>query len=169
MPSGYEIERRFLVRVPDALWSGLRGGLRLRQGYVLAGKAASVRIRTGEPRGPVLTVKSGSGVKRREVETVVPREVAEALFTASERRVLEKVRFPIGPWELDRFVGSLSGLALLEIELTRVDETIPDPPYDVSILHEVTMDNRFTSAHLAHLTEAERQAFVAHVYEEVGG
>jgi len=167
MPSGYEIERRFLVDVPDSLWSGLEPGLRYRQGYVLTDGVASVRIRTGEPRGPVLTVKSGRGIKRREVETVVSREMAEALFTACERRVLEKIRFRIGPWELDRFAGSLSGLALLEIELTHVEDAIPEPPRGISIIREVTMDNRFTSAHLAHLTERGRRAFVADVYEEV--
>ncbi len=169
MPSGFEIERRFLVHVPDSLWSGLEQGLRYRQGYVLTDGIASVRIRSGEPRGPVLTVKSGRGIKRREVETVVPREMADALFTACERRVLEKIRFRIGPWELDRFVGSLSGLALLEIELTHVGDVIPEPPQGVSIIREVTMDNRFTSAHLAHLIEVDRRAFVADVYEEVQG
>ncbi len=168
MPSGFEIERRFLVRVREGFWTGLGPGMRLRQGYVLAKGAASVRIRTGEPRGAVLTVKSGSGLKRREVETVVPPEVAEALFTASERRVLEKVRFRIGRWELDRFVGSLSGLTLLEIELDRVDEPIPEPPDGVSLLREVTMDNMFTSANLAHLPETERKVFVTRAYEVVG-
>ena len=50
---GWEIERRFLVRVPDAVWFGLGEGHHFRQGYIRNGEP-SVRIRVGEPRGAVL-------------------------------------------------------------------------------------------------------------------
>lgn len=169
MPAGYEIERRFLVRVAEELWAGLGDALHLRQGYIPTSGAVSVRIRTGEPRGPVLAVKRGSGLVRKEVETVVTEEIADALFDACQHRTLEKVRFRVGRWELDRFMGALDGLALLEVELGRVDEELPEPPRDVVILSEVTTDNRFTSAHLAHLSHDDRKAFVTQVYEEVSG
>ena len=55
----WEIERRFLVRVTDALWCTLGDGHHYRQGYIRNGEP-SVRIRTGEPRGAVLTCKIGS-------------------------------------------------------------------------------------------------------------
>ena len=71
----HEIERRYLVTVRPGLWRDLGAGLSFRQGYVKTG-SPSVRIRTGEPRGPVLTCKSGSGVKRTEVESVVSGAMA---------------------------------------------------------------------------------------------
>lgn len=166
-PGTWEIERRWLVRVRPGLWNELGEGLRLRQGYVRVGDP-SVRIRTGEPRGPVLACKSGRGVRRREVEAVVPPEMAEALFLAAEDRVLEKVRYPLAGWELDRFLGSLEGLSLLERELEREDEALPEAPEGVDVLREVTEDKRFTSSYLARLTEAEQRAMVAKAYREVG-
>ena len=166
-PAGYEIERRYLVRVPEALWAELGQGTLLRQGYVRGGEP-SVRIRSGEARGPVLTCKSGQGVRRREVEAVVSEEMAAALFQAAGDRVLEKVRFRLGPWDLDRFLGALGGLALLEIELEDDDEALPPPPDGISMLREVTDDNLFTSDHLASMDNEGRAAFVRRIYRESG-
>ena len=162
----WEIERRYLARVPKRFWSDVEAGRRLRQAYIVPGPL-SVRIRTGEGRGPVLTCKSGTGVRRREVETVVPDDVAEALFEAAEDRVVEKVRHRLGPWELDRFLGPLDGLVLLEIELDGEDEPIPDPPEGVAMLREVTHDNRFVSSELASMFEDTQRELVQQVYREL--
>lgn len=163
---GWEIERRFLVRVPEGRWPPDREGHHLKQGYVRHGDP-SVRIRTGEPRGPVLTCKSGSGVRRSEVETVVTDEVAAALFEAAGDHVLEKVRFPMGPWTVDRFLGDLEGLELLEIELDAEDEELPKAPTHVRVLREVTDDKRFVSGRLAALDPKERRKLVKKAYKEV--
>ncbi len=168
MAGGWEIERRYLVRVTEDLWSRLESGHHLRQGYVATG-GSSIRIREGEPRGSVLTIKSGGGVRRREVEAVVPTNVADALFELAGDHVLEKVRFRMGPWELDRFLGPLEDLRLLEIELDAVDQPIPEPPEGVSVLREVTDDKRFTSNYLSGLPKADARAFVAAVYRETEG
>jgi CYTH domain-containing protein len=80
--------------------------------------------------------------------------------------VLEKVRFPLGAWTLDRFLGDLDGLALLEIELEREDEELPDPPRGVDVLREVTDDKRFVSGRLAALEPKERRKLVRKAYEE---
>ncbi len=165
---GWEIERRFLVRVDEAVWYRLGEGYPLRQGYVLNG-TPSLRIRTGEPRGPVLTSKSGSGIRRQEYETIVPDEIAEALFEAAGDRVIEKVRWKLGPWELDRFLGPLEGLALLEIELDSVDARLPNPPDDVLVLREVTDDKRFVSGRLARMKPKKQRRLVKKAYKEVKG
>lgn len=159
----FEIERRYLVRVEEGLWDRLGAGHRFRQGYVNTG-SPSVRIRTGEPRGPVLTLKSGVGVRRRETEMVVTPEVAEGLLEAAEDRIIDKVRHPIGPWELDRFLGGLEGLALLEIELQEEDDPVPAPPDGVSIIREVTDTKGFASNALARLSKTEQQQLVAQLY-----
>lgn len=168
MEPRYEIERRYLVRVAPGLWRRLGAGHAYRQGYVRA-RPPSVRIRMGEPRGPVLTCKSGSGVKRREVETVVPEDVAEALMEAAGHRVIRKTRWALGPWELDRFGGLLEGLTLMEIELTDENDPVPPPPDGVSVLREVTYDKRFTSNNLARIDESEQERLVRQVYREVEG
>jgi CYTH domain-containing protein len=165
---GWEIERRFLVRVADPVWFGLGAGHHLRQGYVRNGEP-SVRVRTGEPRGAVLTCKSGQGVRRSEVETVVPEDVAHALFLAAEDRTIEKIRWRLGPWELDRFLGALEGLALLEIELDDEDDPIPEAPDGVVILREVTDDNRFVSGKLARMPPKKQRKLVRKAYKEVKG
>jgi len=165
---GWEIERRFLVRVEDALWFTLGKGNHLRQGYVRNG-TPSVRIRVGESRGPVLTCKSGKGIRRSEVETVVPADVAQALFEAAEERVVEKVRWRLGPWELDRFLGALEGLALMEIELESEDDPIPEPPEGVQVLREVTDDKRFVSGRLARMPKKKQRKLVKKAYKEVKG
>lgn len=164
----YEIERRYLVSVAPELWGRLGQGHAYRQGYIHQG-TPSVRIRMGEPRGPVLTCKSGTGVKRREVEAVVPEDVAAALMEAADRCVVEKTRWEVGPWELDRFSGSLDGLTLLEIELNAEDDPVPPPPDGVQVLCEVTDDNRFTSNYLACLTDTDRSSLVVTAYREVEG
>ena len=162
----WEIERRYLVRVDGDLWARLGEGRALRQGYVRH-REPSVRIRVGEARGPVLTLKKGKGVKRSEVETVVPEEVADALFEAAEDHVIEKTRWTLDGWELDRFGGGLEGLTLLEIELDSVDAPVSSPPAGIHILREVTNDKRFTSNHLARMKKKERSRFVRRAYEEV--
>ncbi len=162
---GWEIERRFLVRVARAGWPARSEGRLLRQAYVKHGDP-SVRIRTGEERGPVLTCKSGKGVRRAEVEMVVTAEIADALFQAAGDHVLEKVRFPIGAWTLDRFRGDLDGLALLEIELEDEDDELPETPRGVRVLREVTDDRRFVSGRLAALAPKKRRELVKKAYKE---
>jgi CYTH domain-containing protein len=165
---GWEIERRFLVRVDDAVWYRLGEGYHLRQGYVLNGNP-SLRVRTGEPRGAVITTKSGAGIRREEHEAIVPEEIAQALFKASEDRVIEKVRWKLGPWELDRFLGALEGLALLEIELESEDANLPPLPQDVHVLREVTDDKRFVSGRLARMSPKKQRKAVKRAYKEVKG
>ncbi len=161
----WEIERRYLVRVSDTAWRALEPAVHLRQGYVVAGPT-SVRIRSGEPRGFVLNCKRGAGVRRREAEAVVAADMAEALFEAAGGRVIDKLRHRAGPWEVDRFLGPLEGLALLEIELENEDDEVPEAPDGVTILHEVTNDNRFTSSALASLSHQEQRTWVIRMYQE---
>jgi adenylate cyclase len=165
---GWEIERRFLVRVTATLLRTLEDGHHLRQGYVRNG-TPSVRIRSGEPRGFVLTCKSGKGIRRREVEAVVPEDVAEALFEAAEDRIIEKERWRIGPWELDRFLGPLAGLVLMEIELDSEGDTLPRAPKGIRVLREVTDDKRFVSGQLARMKPTEQRKLVKIAYKEVTG
>lgn len=162
----WEIERRYLVRGADALWEALGEGRHLRQGYVHNG-TPSVRVRTGETRGAVLTCKSGKGIRRNEVEAVIPDDLAEALFEAAGSRVIEKIRWRLGAWELDRFLGPLEGLVLMEVELEAEDQRLPPAPNGIHVLREVTDDKRFVSGHLARMSAKEQRKLVKKAYEEV--
>ena len=71
----------------------------------------------------------------------MPDDVAQAIFEAVEDRMIEKMRWKIRPWELDRFLGPLEGLALLEIELDADDSPIPGSSQGVQVLREVTNVN----------------------------
>jgi len=164
----WEIERRFLVRVPDTLWQQLGEGHPYRQGYIRNGQP-SLRIRVGEPRGPVLTSKSGSGVRRSEVEVVVPEEMVMPLFEAAGDRVIEKIRWRVGPWDVDRFLGPLDGLALMEVELDDESDPLPTPPYGIHVIREVTDDKQFVSGYLARLDHAAQRKFVKKAYKETKG
>ena len=164
----WEIERRFLVRVADAMWLRLGEGYHLRQGYIRNGEP-SVRVRTGEPRGAVLTCKSGHGIRRSEEEAVIPGEMAQVLFQAAEDRIIEKIRWRVGDWELDRFLGPLDGLMLMEIELDAEDQPMPPVPEGVHILREVTDDKRFVSGYLARMPHKTQRKLVIEAYKEVKG
>ena len=84
-------------------------------------------------------------------------------------RTIEKMRWKLGPWELDRFMGALDGLALLEIELVAEDDPLPESPQGVQILREVTDDKRFVSAVLAKMTPKKQRKLVKKAYKEVKG
>ena len=161
----WEIERRFVARVEEDVWPRLGQGRRFRQGYLVAGDP-SVRIRTGEERGAVLACKGGRGIRRTEFETVVSEQMARMLLVAAADRVIEKVRWRLGPWELDRFLGPLEGLTLLEIELGNEGDALPDAPEGVHVLREVTEDNRFISSVLATSSRAKQKELVKTAYQE---
>ena len=157
-----EIERRYLVRVREEAWATLGPGESLVQGYLSQG-SPSVRIRVGESRGPVLTCKSGEGVRRREVEAVVPSEMADALLEAAGDRVVRKRRHRVGPWEVDRFQGELEGLVLMEVELEEENQPVPLGPDGIDVVCEVSDDNAFTNNGLASLNAPAQRALVARV------
>jgi CYTH domain-containing protein len=164
-----EIERRYLVKIRDRSWETPDAQRQLlRQGYVRADEPA-IRIRLGEARGPVLTCKSGTGVKRHEAETVVSEEMAVALMDAAGERVVEKIRWTLGPWMLDMFVGGLEGLILMEIELNHEDDPVPAPPSGIHILRDVTDDNRFNNSDLACLSKRKQGKLMRKAYKEVEG
>lgn len=116
-----EIERKFVAdRVPDAV-DGVTG-TRMRQGYVAEQRDVSVRVRITEDRA-WLAVKAGRGTARTEVETTIPRDDAEELWSLTEGRRLAKTRYllPLPDdqdlvAEVDVFDEQLAGLCIIEVE-----------------------------------------------------
>jgi adenylate cyclase len=143
-----EIERKFLVR--DGAWRDGATVTRIRQGYIVAGPAVSVRIRRAGTSG-FITVKSGAGLIRSEYEYAIPPDEAdEMLDTVCVRPLIEKhrhhVRFADLDWVVDEFDGALAGLVMAEIELDDAEQDVPLPPW---VGREVTGDPRYLNANLA--------------------
>lgn len=149
-----EIERKFLVE-PSKL-PPLEGGAAMRQGYLSLRPTVRIRlaVEAGE-RSARLTVKGPGRISREEFEYEVPTEDGEAMFALCESR-LEKTRFRLGRWEVDRFEGTLAGLWLAECELSSEDEPLPEGgPW---LGREVTGDSSFSNARLAARAVAPRSA-----------
>jgi CYTH domain-containing protein len=113
-----EIERKFLLSdVPATL--RLARGETIRQGYLALDGDTEVRLRTGS-KAPQLTIKSGHGEVRTEVELPVQGRDAEQLWELTEGRRVEKTRrrMQIGDAEaeVDEYLGDLGGLVVVEVE-----------------------------------------------------
>ena len=145
---GVEIERKFLLN-GDA-WRTLGEPILLRQGYLNADPARTVRVRIEGDSG-MLTIKSkNTGASRGEWEYPIPLEEArELLDTLCERPLVEKYRRRIGhagfTWEVDEFLGENAGLVVAEIELPAIDAVFDRPDW---IGQEVTGDKRYYNSSL---------------------
>jgi adenylate cyclase len=157
-----EIERKFLVNGDG--WRAQAGGAtRLRQAYLAATDAASVRIRILGGQSARLTVKSARpGMVRDEFEYRVPVADAEAMLGLCGGAPIEKIRHHIpfagGELTVDEFLGQNAGLVVAEIELADADARLDLPDW---IGREVTDERCFYNASLAERpfdawTEAER-------------
>ena len=144
-----EIERKFLV-IGDA-WRALAAGVTYRQGYLLAEKERTVRVRTMNNKG-FLTIKGQStGITRLEYEYEIPvTEADELLDRLCRKPLIEKKRYTIPfqgfLWEVDEFFGENNGLIVAEIELATEDQTFPKPDW---VGREVSDDPRYFNARLS--------------------
>jgi CYTH domain-containing protein len=143
-----EIERKFLVTGDD--WRKGARRSRLSQGYLLAEKGRSVRVRLEDGRGTVTIKGAARGLIRAEYEYSIPaRDARELLDRLCEKPLIEKtrhrVRFGGLVWEIDEFVGDNAGLIVAEVELTSARQKVPLPPW---IGKEVTRDPRYLNANL---------------------
>jgi CYTH domain-containing protein len=146
-----EIERQFLCRsVALEVLAGADRSLSIQQGYLTEGDpAVRVRLRDGDW---ILTVKSGMGLVREEVEVPIDADAGRALMAMAGERRLEKTRHLIGPWELDVFHGKLDGLIVLELELESEHAPTPDFPAGIEVLTEATGRSEYRNQALAGLS-----------------
>jgi len=158
IPEPLEIERKFLIDehrlgalpVPYILLHIEQTYLRTLNGEcrVRATTLDGVTTYTQTTKRPV---KAGV---RIEEERVIPlRKYRELLYMKDpDRRTIRKNRHTF-VWqnqyfELDVFIEPRAGLALLEVELTDLQDTVVLPPF-VPIIKEVTDDPAYSNAHIA--------------------
>jgi adenylate cyclase len=143
-----ERERRFLV---DSVPEPLPEPNRIEQAYVSTGPA-SVRVRRIDDQH-ILTIKTGSGRNRHEIERDLSEEEFEAIWdTATDLRISKRRhRIDLGGGltaELDLYDGTLEGRQLVEVEFDDDDAADDfEPPEWFG--REVTDDNRYTNSSLA--------------------
>lgn len=146
----FEIERKFLVTGQD--WQKLAiARTRIRQAYLAAEGALSIRVRIKDGHAATLTIKSrGAELRRLELEYPIPATDAEALMARRQGSVIEKVRHDIPwsglLWEVDVFTGDNEGLVLAEIELDHERQPFDLPPW---VGTEVTMLRKYYNGDLA--------------------
>lgn len=141
---GIEIERKFLLR--DASWrSAVQRCVLLRQGYLAASEAVSIRIRVAGEQAH-LNIKSATlGITRSEFEYAVPPVDAERMLaTLCGTRTLAKTRHYLlhagHTWEIDEFWDANAGLVVAELELDGEDEIFQKPSW---LGAEVSHDPRY--------------------------
>jgi CYTH domain-containing protein len=144
-----EIERKFLVK--GISWKKGASGELYRQGYLVADRERTVRVRVAGEDG-FLTIKGTSkGLTRAEYEYPIPAtEANEMLDTLCPKPLIEKYRYRLEHagllWEVDEFLGENRGLTLAEVELADEDQRISLPDWAGE---EVSHDPRYFNANLA--------------------
>lgn len=148
--SGFEIERKFLVRGEDFKQQAESSSY-IKQGYILSGGGRTVRVRIRDEKG-FLTIKGPSrngGLSRYEFEKEITLDEAEHLMALCETGVVEKRRYIVPfrdhVFEVDEFFGDNDGLVFAEVELNDENESFEKPEF---IGTEVTGDRRFYNSHL---------------------
>ena len=164
-----ESERKYLIKFPTSwsalaeLFDGIVDVKRISQTYLKAEdgeQAARVRKTVEGLTGDTDTVYHYN--QKKPVETGVHEETEREISQKEYEKYLkkanpdkcavEKTRF-VFDWhdqvfELDLFKGHLKGLAVMEIELDDIDDTVELPPF-LKVIKEVTDDKKFTNFSLA--------------------
>jgi CYTH domain-containing protein len=143
-----EVERRFLV---DELPTMLDRGSAIEQGYLMTTPAA-VRVRRRDTTF-TLTIKTGSGVARTEIEREITADEFDALWAVATALRISKRRHLVAlasghVAELDLFEGALDQRRIVEVEFdstAAAHDFVPPAWFG----REVTDDGRYTNAALA--------------------
>ena len=118
-----EIERTWSVR-GDAPLARAESSVAIRQGYLAIGDEVEVRVRAAGATCR-LTVKTGRGLQRGEIELPITGDEFDALWPATRDARVVKTRHvvPVGERraEVDVFSEDLAGLVLVEVEFDSVD------------------------------------------------
>lgn len=148
--SGFEIERKFLVRDKSYRQQAC-GSSRIKQGYICSERGRTVRVRLRDGQG-FLTIKgpsSQSGLSRYEFEKEITSDEAEQLFRLCEPGVIDKTRYLVKSgshtFEVDEFHGDNEGLVVAEVELRSENDVYEAPDF---IGTEVTGDRRYYNSQL---------------------
>lgn len=154
----FEIERRFLTRLPQADYLAANTKMtEIVQTYLLSEKGETNRVRKRGAGGVyeyTHTIKRRiSGIRRIEEEQLIGESEYKELLKSSDpqRCTIEKKRWCLDymeqTFEIDIF-PFWSDRAIMELELRDEQQEIIFPP-QIEIIKEITDDGRYTNAALA--------------------
>ena len=153
---GMEIERRFLIRMPEqALLSGLES-THIDQTYIVTdeGRARLRRRGAGDEWKYILTRKKRvSPISCIEDEREIGENEYRALLEKADpkRKTIKKTRYILQylgqSFEIDVF-SFWRDRAIMELELESEEQTIFLPP-DIRVIKEISQDKRYTNSALA--------------------
>ena len=154
---GFEIERKFLIAMPERAFLDACEASAITQTYLLGDENTTERVRKrvrGDKCEYTHTVKLKlNSMRRIETENVIRAAEYEELLTRADpaRQAIEKIRYCFTHdgllWELDVF-PFWEDRAFLEIELTDERDRFALPP-GIRLIREVTEDPRYTNAALS--------------------
>ena len=158
MSKKYEIERKFLVELPDVSELDVKRRIGIVQTYLRSGRNGSQRrVRSVDENGRVKYTYTEkvflTPVTREENEYEISREEYRSLLgqVRSDCPPVEKVRYCFDYhdqlFELDTYPFS-DKLAIMELELGSPEQKI-DFPENVRVLREVSSDARYSNSALA--------------------
>ena len=169
MVTKLESERKFIVKFPTS-WASLSEMFddlvdvkRISQTYLEAEDgepSARVRKTIEGLTGDTETVYHynqkefvESGVHKEKEHEITKSQYEKNLKKCHPKKVeVQKTRFVFKyndqTFELDVFKGPLKGLAILEIELRDIDDTVELPPF-LKVIKEVTKDKKFNNYFLS--------------------
>ncbi|MBQ9686320.1 MAG: hypothetical protein IJV41_07245 [Oscillospiraceae bacterium] len=155
--NGFEIERRFLIAMPEPEFLQALDGSEIVQTYLLGEKGTTERVRCR--RWPDCCVythtvkRKVSNVRRYEEEREITEADYEVLLRRADpaRRPIRKRRYCLRDatftWEIDVF-PFWQRQAIMEIELNDEAQSFSFPT-GVRILREISDDKRYTNAALS--------------------
>jgi len=160
--NGMEIERKYMIKMPDAAFLSALDCTEISQTYLLGEKGSTERVRKRGKLGRYVythTIKYKiSNMSRREEEHEISLQEYEELLGRAdpERNTIEKERYLYEHsgliWEIDIF-PFWKDKAFMEIELESETQSFEFPP-NISVIRELTEDKRYTNAALAkHIPE----------------
>lgn len=148
--SDRETERKYLVHTLPDLTQAKHA--QIVQGYLAVdADGTEVRLRR-KGESYFLTVKTGEGVSRGQIEREITESQFNAFWPATEGKRLEKERYEL-PYqdhliELDLYRGALEGLQVAEVEFDTESRSAAFTPPDW-FGREVTMETAYKNHYLA--------------------
>ncbi len=152
-----EIERKYLIRMPDAALLAQLPASEIEQTYILSPEGARERVRRREyADGTVFTHTAKtrlSVLSRIEKEEQISEERYRELLLRADpaRRPVRKrrliLRYDGQDFEIDVF-PFWNDRALMELELRSEEQELRLPP-GIEIIREVTADGRYTNSAIA--------------------
>ena len=152
-----EIERKYLIRMPDAALLSSLPSSRIEQIYILTAENGRERIRCRETDGKKVFTHTAkkrlSDLTRIEIENEISAEEYRvfSLMKDPDRNVIRKTRYlheyRNQVFEIDVF-PFWEDRALMELELSSEDQAILLPP-DIAVVRDVTSEKNYTNAAIA--------------------